>query len=194
MHSNTIRSDADPTLAEPSAKQALLTDAIVSQWSRSGHPDMVAVLREHPSLLRDRSLLLNLAIEEYEAYDHASGDLDLDKHCARFEEFGSSIQQSILRQLEVQRFIDRQPDLLRDLCTPQWPNPGADFGPYYVLEEIGFGAIARVYICLESELGNRSVVVKATPLPTSEASILGKLNHENIIPIYATGRVEERDL
>jgi serine/threonine protein kinase len=194
MHSNTIRSDLDPTVAEPSAKQALLADAIVSQWSRSGQPDMVAVLREHPSLLWHRSLLLNLAIEEYEAIDHASGDVDLDKHCARFEEFGSSIQQSILRQLEVQRFIDRQPDLLRDLCTPQWPKPGEDFGPFYVLEEIGFGAIARVYICLESELGNRSVVVKATPLPTSEASILGKLNHENIIPIYATGRVEERDL
>jgi hypothetical protein len=193
MHSTTIRSDVDPTVAEPSTKQALLTDAIFSQWSRSGQADMVAVLREHPSLLRDRSRLLNLAIEEYEVYDHASGDLDLEKHCARFEEFGSSIQQSILRQLEVQRFIDRQPDLLRELCTPLWPKSGEDFGPFYVLEEIGFGAIARVFICLESELGNRPVVVKATPLPTFEASILGKLNQENIIPINSTGRVEERD-
>jgi serine/threonine protein kinase len=194
MHSNTVRSDADQTVAEPSTKQAFLTDAIVSQWSQSGQADMVAVLREHPSLLRNRSLLLNLAIEEYETCCHASGELDLEKHCARFEEFGSSIQRSILRQLEVQRFIDGQPDLLRDLCTPLWPKAGEDFGPFYVLEEIGFGAIARIYICLESELGNRPVVVKATPLPTFEASILGKLNHENIIPVYSTGRVEERDL
>src|SRR5437899_1792736 len=143
MYSNTVRSDVDPTVAELSAKQAsaLLTDAIVLQWSRSGRADMVAVLREHPSLLRDRSVLLNLAIEEYEARDQASGELDLEKHCARFEEFGTSIQRSILRQLEVQRFIDREPDLLRDLCTPLWPKPGDDFGPFYVLEEVGLGSI-----------------------------------------------------
>src|SRR3954465_7827862 len=113
MYSNTIRSDADPTVAELRQASALLTEAIVSQWSRSGQADMVVVLREHPSLLRDRSVLLNLAIEEYEARYHASGELDLEKHCARFKEFGNSIQRSILRQLEVQRFIDREPDLLR---------------------------------------------------------------------------------
>jgi serine/threonine protein kinase len=194
MYSNTVRSDADPTVAELRQASATLTEAIVSQWSRSGQADMVAVLREHPSLLRDRSLLLNLAIEEYEARYHASGELDLEQHCARFQEFGSSIQRSILRQLEVQRFIDREPDLLRDLCTPQWPKPGEEFGPFYVLEEIGLGSIARVYMCLESELGNRPIVVKATPLPTYEASILGKLNHENVIPVYATGRVDEHAL
>jgi serine/threonine protein kinase len=59
---------------------------------------------------------------------------------------------------------------------------------------LGFGSTARVYLCVEDEVGNRPVVVKATPLPSFEASILGKLTHENIIPIFSTGYVTDRDL
>src|SRR5207245_1928549 len=71
--------------------------------------------------LQDRSLLLGLAIEEYEAQRDSQPGMDLDRHCHRFREFGSSIERSILRQLEAQRYLDDHPELLEALSLPEWP-------------------------------------------------------------------------
>src|SRR4051794_41140244 len=132
MQSSTIRSSLDATIGESIGDEAsvIRADAILAQWARTGRADMVAVLREHPSVLRDRSLVLELAIEEYKAHCHASGELNLEKHCGRFVEFGSSIQRSIMRQLEVQRYIDARPDLIEELCAPKWPRVNEYLGGF----------------------------------------------------------------
>jgi tetratricopeptide (TPR) repeat protein len=43
-------------------------------------------------------------------------------------------------------------------------------------------------------VGNRRVVVKTSPFSSFEASFLGRLSHENIMPLYSTGFVEDRQL
>jgi len=196
MRFSTVRSAFDPTFGEPpcGSQAATLQQLINSQWIQTGRADLVAALRRHPVLLRDRSMLLNLAIEEYKAKRQSSEHFDLDQHCRRFQEFGSSIQRSILRQLETQRYIDAHPELLDALCAPTWPVAGEDFGSFHVLEELGIGAMARVYLCRQTDVGDRRVVVKVTPFSNFEASILGRLDHPNIIPIYSTGTVEALDL
>lgn len=190
MQSSTLRSAVDPTITESSAQQAPMRQAVklISYSDISGKLDLVAVLQEHPSLLSDRSHLMSLVCEEYTTRAQALRELDLDQHCRRFEQFGSSIRRTIQRQLEVLRFIDvrREP--------PKWPLEGENFGQFRVIEELGRGAIARVYLCLDEDLGHRPVAVKVTPVPSFEASILGQLNHENIIQLYSTGFVEEWDL
>jgi serine/threonine protein kinase/TPR repeat protein len=167
----------------------MLAGTIVAEWQQTRQPDMVEVLRQHPQLLRNRSLLLNLAIEEYQVRRLSAGDLDLQRHCDRFEEFGGSIHRAIQKQLEVVRFLG-----LEDLGAPKWPKAGDDFARFHVLEELGIGASARVYLCRETDVGDRLVVVKVTPIPSFEASILGQLNHHNIIPIHSTGLDEEYEL
>ena len=47
-----------------------------------------------------------------------------------------------------------------------------------------------MYLCRDLELGDHEVPVKATPLSSSEASILGRFNHPNITPVYSTGFCE----
>jgi serine/threonine protein kinase len=137
---------------------------------------------------------LNLAIDEFRAYRTAKPDLDLDQHCRRFREFGSSIERSIFRQLETQRFIDDHPELMELFHEPRWPEVGEEVDGFAVLEELGRGAAARVYLCRQGEIGDRQVVLKLTPYKGFEASILGRLNHPNIIPIHSTGAVDERQL
>jgi serine/threonine protein kinase len=192
MQSSTVRSALDPTTAEPIAdkRSTTLAEAIACEWQQSGQPDMVAALRQHPQLRRKRSLLLNLAIEEYNVRRRlTSPDVDLEKYCDRFQEFGSSIQQAIKKQLEVVRYLG-----LEEFCAPKWPKVGEDLARFQVLEELGVGASARVYLCREADVGGRLVVVKATPVPSFEASILGRLNHQNIIPIHSTGFIDESEL
>jgi eukaryotic-like serine/threonine-protein kinase len=196
MKSSTFRSAIDPTIGEASAhpRPTTLRQLLNTEWHQTGQADLVNALRRHPVLLRDRSLLLNLAIEEYRSQCQVPSSIDLEEHCQRFREFGSSIHRSILRQLEAQCYIDAHPELLEALCSPTWPKSGQQFGNFQVLEELGFGATAHVYLCSQLDVGNRKVVVKATPFSSFEASILGRLNHPNIIPIYSTGVIEECNL
>jgi serine/threonine protein kinase len=190
MQSSTLRSAIDQTVTPSNAAALPIAhlDPVVSQGIQSGQTDLVDVLHEHPSLLRNRSLLMEMVFHEYTARRRSIRELDLENHCRRFEQFGNSIRRSIQRELEVLRFLDVHGE------PPDWPKAGEEMDRFRVLEELGFGGSARVYLCQDDEIGNRLVIVKATPLPSFEASILGKLNHENIIPIYSTGFIEEREL
>lgn len=195
MESSTIRSAAEQTIGEvPATSPATLRDVISVEWRQSGQVDLVSALRRHPPLLRDRSLLLNLAIEEYQAKRRHQLSVDLEGHCQRFHEFGRSVQLSILRQLEAQRYIDDHPEFLEALCSPDWPDLDEKFGSFHVLEELGRGASSRAYLCAQNDVGDRRVVVKASPVPSVEASILGRLEHPNIIPILSTGYLDDRGL
>jgi serine/threonine protein kinase len=167
-----------------------LQQLIESEWRTYGNADLVAVLRRRPDILHDKSLLLNLAVREFQAWRRKSDVHDLAQHCSRFREFGGSIEHSIFRQLDVQRLVDDCLDSSGIVTEPDWPKMGEQFGNFHVLEELGFGSMARVYLCLQCDLGNRQVVVKASPQPSIEPAILGKLNHPNITPIFSTGYVE----
>lgn len=193
---STFRTDLDGTIADPAAEQRRLElpQLVRAEWGRAGAPDLVESINRHPQLLRDRSILLNLAIDEYKERCLAHTRVDLEHYCARFHSFGSSIERSIFRQLETQRYIDEHPELLELFGEPTWPEPGEVFADCHVYEELGRGAIARVYLCRQSDVGNRSVVVKGFPFSSAEASVLGRLDHPNIIPILSIGGVEERNL
>jgi eukaryotic-like serine/threonine-protein kinase len=195
MRPSTLRSTNDQTVEPmPADRHAgQVRQFIRSEWSDGGNQNLVGCLRRHPELLHDKSLLLNLALEEFQASPRTQ-DFDLEAYCAQFGEFGSSIQRSIFRQLEVACFLGDHPELLEALNSSNWPQAGDTFGHFFVLEEMGAGATAKVYLCLETDVGNRKVVVKATPYASFEASILGRLNHPAIMPIYSTGVVEDRGL
>jgi serine/threonine protein kinase len=171
-----------------------LHDLIVAEWRQTPCPDLVRTIEDHPEVLRDSSLLLNLAIEEYRFLRSQSGEIDLREHCQRFGCFGSSIEKSVLRQLETEKYLADHPELLGIFSSPEWPEIGDDLGGFIVLDELGRGGVSRVYLCHECEIGNREVVVKATPLKGEEASTLGRLDHPNIIPIHSTGTIVERNL
>jgi hypothetical protein len=98
--SSTIRHTGEVTHRDSLDKsnRLRLLDLIVAQWSQSSNPDLVSALDDNPYILRDRSLLLDLAIEEYKALRSRRTDLDLDSHCRRFLRFGSSVQRSIFRR------------------------------------------------------------------------------------------------
>jgi tetratricopeptide (TPR) repeat protein len=59
------------------------------------------------------------------------------------------------------------------------------FVGFRVVRELGHGAFARVYLATEPDLGGRSVVVKVGVHGSGEARILGRLRHDNIVPVYA---------
>jgi len=192
--SSTLRSAAGSTYTRPPAELSgnKLQEAIELEWQLHGHADLVAAIRARPDILYDRSLLLNLAVSEFHTRQRHCEIEDLRQYCHRFSEFG--VDSLVYRQLDVQRYIDDALESSPNEPEIQWPRIGERFDDFHIMEELGAGSIARVYLGLQCSVGNRRVVIKVSSRASLEASILGRLDHPNITPVYFTGYVEDAGL
>ena len=197
MTVSTVHTNVDATIAEfrLECPQNSLRNLVQSEWRNAGSADLIASLKRHPTILRDRGLLVRLAIEEYKSARQIAKHVDVEQHCDRFREFGSSVHQSIFMQLLTESFVaDHHPAMREAVRAPDWPEVGELFSHFHIQEVLGYGGIARVYLSLDRNLGNREVVIKVAPFSNGEASILGRLDHPNIIPIHSTGFVGNQNL
>ena len=64
-----------------------LIETLKLAWRTGAPPDSAGVLREHPELLRHRSLALDLAYEEYCVREVVGHPPDLPSFCRQFPAF-----------------------------------------------------------------------------------------------------------
>lgn len=162
--------------------------AIVSDLIRTAPADHAfdarAVLQAHPSLAGDKSAVLELVCEEISRRITRGEHIDSASFADQFPEFRSAV----IDHVEVYRVLAKSLDSIE----PRWPAAGETHLGYELCEEIGRGAFSRVFLSREYDVGNRSVVVKLCPVAGGEAEILGKLEHEAIVPVYSV-RTDRRD-
>ncbi len=162
-------------------KASEAASAIKDRWRRGEPPDVAAVLANQPSLRHYRSVVLDLAYQEYALRVQAGENLDAETFAQRFP----SLQRSLYLLIEVHSLLSHDPDfqILHDILP--WPEPGSRFLQFNLIAEIGRGTFGRVFLATESSLGDRQIVVKVAPHGGEEAEILGRLRHPNIVPIYS---------
>ncbi len=169
----------------------VLTETVLEQarekWDRGEAPDAGVVITSHPECAGDKSLLLELAYEEYFRRIEAGEDVSVDAFCRRFPVCRMSLQ----RRIEVHQFLQDEPDWLSHV---NWPQAGGDYLRFHLREELGRGAASRVFLAEERDLSNRLVVVKVSTHGYREAQILSRLEHPNIVPIYSVEQDDENDL
>src|SRR5690606_24491460 len=102
------------------------------------------------------------------------------------------IQHSLLRLIELHRYLESQIPLLGDMAPVEWPKVGESLLGFYLQEELGKGAFSRVFVACEPSLANRRVVVKVSQRGSDEAHTLGGLQHPHIIPVYSVAKDPER--
>jgi serine/threonine protein kinase/Tfp pilus assembly protein PilF len=67
-----------------------------------------------------------------------------------------------------------------------FPEIGGRIGPFLLIDELGRGSFARVYLALQGgDLADRPVAVKVTPIGGEESRTLARLQHAHIVPIYS---------
>ena len=66
-----------------------------------------------------------------------------------------------------------------------YPTTGERLFHFEIVEEIGRGSFARVYLARQESLANRLVVLKVTAMPGDEPQKLARLRHPNVVPIYS---------
>lgn len=152
-----------------------------ARWRSGETPNAHLALESHPELLSDKSLVVDLAYEEYCQRSAEGEEVDFDDFCGRFRSFGESLR----RRIEVHEFLAANPDFSDELCGEAWPDPGDTVCGFRLLEELGRGAVGRVFLAEELALAHRQVVVKLTHQGTGEAETLSRLRHPNIVPIYS---------
>lgn len=141
--------------------------------------DARTVLAQHPEWAEKKSVVLDLAYEEYCQRREAGEAIDSDEFCGRFPKYRSSLQ----RLLGAHQFLEDNPHLLTAPGPGIWPTPGQTFLGYSLIRQLGRGSFARVFLATEPALGGRQVALKVSRLGADEARTLGKLNHPNIVPV-----------
>jgi tetratricopeptide (TPR) repeat protein len=164
-------------VAEPGILR-LATD-IKQRW-RDGlaTPDAAAALADHSFLAGHKSIVLDLAYEEYCHREEAGDTPDTASFCARFGTFRASL----CKLIEAHRLMVDHPELLA--APPvEWPSAGEEFEGLELVGELGRGAFGRAYAAFDPQTG-RPVVLKLSAGRSAEAQVIGGLRHPNVIDVY----------
>jgi serine/threonine protein kinase len=185
-HQSTVRCASAPTIGDggQSGCRPAEIAAIEDFWSKQSDEMVLRTIDAFPALATDKSLLLDLVLKEYKLRGEQR-PVSRDEFCEQFHCLGESMERSIVRALEVQAYLDEHRELLGLITDFEWPKPGDNLQGFQVVEELGRGALARAYLCRESDLGQRNVVLKIARGSGYEADFLGRLDHPNIVPIYS---------
>ena len=65
------------------------------------------------------------------------------------------------------------------------PQPGDAFFGFRIVEELGHGTFARVFLAKQEALAGREVALKVTLRPTREPERIARLQHTNVVPVYS---------
>lgn len=135
---------------------------------------------------REKSLVLDAAVDEYLRLRREGASVNADEFCERYPDYRNSLRRLIDVEEELSRVDAEQRN--------PWPEVGGMFLGYGVLELLGSGSTARVFLAAEFKLGGRPVAIKVSRHGGYEAETLGKLRHPNIVEVYSVNHDDETGL
>lgn len=147
------------------------------------------MLDRYPELKFRKSVVLSMAYDEYCRREADGETVDRREFCRAFP----GHQESVARLLSVYQYLKERDWLPNEAAVEEnWPEPGETIAGFHLLDGLGLGAFARVYIAEEPAVANRRVVVKISSEGAAEVDVLGKLSHPNIVQILSVRQDDER--
>ena len=172
--------DTDLKRKPPLTGVSRLVSNIIAQIPLGRSLTVQSVLRGHPEIQQDRDAVLTLAFEEFCRRTADGQDVDRSQFVDQFP----SVRRSLLKLIEVEDFLHDNSDLTQEMQHELWPEVGACFHGFELVEELG-GAMSRVFRAVEHSMGQRSVVAKICLRGDYEAQTLGRLQHIGVVPVYS---------
>ncbi|MCA9239656.1 MAG: protein kinase, partial [Planctomycetales bacterium] len=192
---STFHQGKESTLGKESRRRANeAAGRIRREWQERGRCNLPEALDASPAVLADRSVFLDLVQLDFREWLKQGVDRTPEEYCRRFPRLPLDLLRSIRRCAEVEEIIAGSPDLSKLIGEPAWPSEGQLFDGFCLTEELGRGALSRVFLCQQPSLSNREVVLKITSTVNDEAAIIAQLRHKNIVPVYHVGVEEQSGL
>jgi eukaryotic-like serine/threonine-protein kinase len=170
---------------------------------QNGRPKRLAhYVEQFPSFAEDPELLRIVAIEEYRWRVQAGENPTLEEYASQY-----GIDMRDWPTIRVAHAPDAPPRTTPDhVSSPaaqapaaasqtavvadhlDMPQPGERFLGFELLQVLGKGAFAQVYLARQPEMAGRLVVLKVSTDGDLESQTLAQLQHTNIVPVYSLHR------
>ena len=158
-----------------------LVEDTISRWRDGEEPDAAGFLAKHPEIGSRKTLALDLIHEELCLRKELGDTVVAQKFIERFPDYRSSIA----KMIAVEQYGAKNPGFAEALSESAWPQVGQAYQGFEIVEPLGRGAVARVYLAREVDMGRRPVVIKVSPHGGHEAHLLGKLEHPNVVAAHS---------
>ncbi len=187
----------DERSLEPETELQALADSLAQSmaqaWQRGERPVVETLFAEHPELADDPELAVQLIYEEITLRRDFMFEPTEAEILARFPRWRNEL--SVL--LACDRLV--QPcDLVTSspgTRVPQrWPEVGTRLGQFRLVAILGSGTMGRTFLARDPDLADRHVVLKLTARGLGEHVSLARLQHTNVVPLYAAPEFPEQDL
>lgn len=145
------------------------------EWEQGGAATLVTL--DVPGIgWAERNRVLDSAYREYcELRD--TGPVHVTEFVERYPSYKKSLRNMIDLHESVESVVDWE--------SFEWPKPGEQHFGFEIVDELGSGGMAYVYLAREIALGGRPVVLKFSVGGDYEADMLGRLSHPGIVPVHS---------
>ncbi len=148
------------------------------RWRNGDRILSEVLLNQRPDLWHDPLQAIDVIYEEF-CLRTATGQVDVASEIfGRFPRWADRLRLMI----EFHNVIEEADNELAEL---EFPTVGDLVSGFKIVEVLGSGSGGRVYLATQSDLADRSVVLKITANVGDEHLLLAGLQHTNIVPIHA---------
>jgi serine/threonine protein kinase/TolA-binding protein len=171
------------------------------RWQKgdSGHATLETYRHHVPQLFDSADHLAEIAFEEYRLRRLNDDQVSPEEYTGRYgistqgwprgdvvEEEGSRDGSSNLARSGES--LDHQLVDWAAACDA-FPKVGESFLGFRIIQELGRGAFARVFLASQDDLASRPVVLKVFVGSSGEPQNLARLQHTNVVPIHSLHRL-----
>ena len=169
-------------------------------WAAGRRRYLDDYVRRDPVELADPDRLAALAQEEYQARVAAGDEVEPDGYQSRYGvAVDGWLSPGPSRTPVPADLVSLPRERTRTMAIPgarsaparpqprpgQMPRAGQRFLHFDLVKELGRGVFGRVFLARQADLAERAVALKVTPEIDGEPQLLARLQHTNIVPIYA---------
>ncbi len=175
---------------QPEARQAVLLALLRTEltllWEIEEPIEARRLISRHPEL--DEPGRVALAYEEFCLREDHGCPEPVRTFLDRYPDLAFGLK----RVLEIHDLVGSMPASidLNDVgasSTVPFPKAGQSIGGFQLVEELGRGSFARVFLARERNLADRLVALKVSRADGREPQTMARLQHTHIVPIFSCG-------
>ncbi len=183
---STFLEAAGTTLDSPGARLALLRADLTLRWESGEKVGAQWYLDQYADLTDDT--IVALIYEEFCLREEDEEHPDPAEFLARF----ARVSDPLRRVLEIHQLVGSGSTAtgLLDAGASEgsvgaFPEAGETIAGFHLVEELGRGAFARVFLARERQLADRPVALKVSRRGSREPQTLARLQHTHIVPVHS---------
>ncbi|MGP0066504.1 MAG: protein kinase domain-containing protein [Isosphaeraceae bacterium] len=178
---------AGTTVDGPGARLALLRADLTLRWESGEKVGAQWYLDRYTDLGEDT--IVALIYEEFCLREEDEEGPEPEEFLSRFSRFAGPLR----RVLDIHQLVgsgSTATGLLAEAgsiggAAGAFPEAGETIAGFHLVEELGRGAFARVFLARERQLADRPVALKVSRRGSREPQTLARLQHTHIVPVHS---------